>query len=102
MVKLTVLYPRRDGGTFDMQYYRETHLPLLRRLMGDKLKALTVDEGVEPGALPAPYAVVCELTFESLDVMGPALAEHQPALGADIPKYTSLEPVFQVSNVIDL
>jgi uncharacterized protein (TIGR02118 family) len=102
MVKLTVLYPRREGGTFDMRYYRETHLPLLRRLMGDKLKGLSVDEGVEPGALPAPYAVICELVFESLEIMGPALTEHQPALGGDIPNYTNLEPVFQVSTVIDL
>src|SRR3954466_16258996 len=98
MVKLTILYPRRDGYTFDMKYYRETHLPVAGRLLGAALKGLTVDEGVEPGALPSPYVAICEMLFDSVETMAPQLEKHKPALGADIPNYTNIEPVFQVSR----
>ena len=99
MVKLTVLYPRQEGGTFDMNYYLDTHLPLARKLLAPVLKGLTVDEGVTAGDLPAPYAVVCHLAFDSLDQMQAALSAAQAALAADIPNYTNVEPVFQVSAV---
>jgi uncharacterized protein (TIGR02118 family) len=101
MVKLTVLYPRQEGGTFDMAYYRETHLPLCRRLLGDALKGLTVEQGVTPDPFPAPYEVICHLLFESLDEMGAALMQHQPALAADIPNYTNVTAVFQVSHIVE-
>ena len=101
MVKLTVLYPRQEGGTFDMAYYREQHLPLCRRLLGEALKGLTVDQGVKADPWPSPYEVVCHLTFESLEAMGAAVNANLPALGADIPNYTNAKPVFQVSEIVE-
>jgi uncharacterized protein (TIGR02118 family) len=97
MVKLSVLYPRQDGGTFDMNYYREKHVPLARRLLAGSLTGLTVDEGVAD----APYVVMCHLHFATLEAMQAALAEHEPALGGDIPNYTNVTPVFQVSTVVE-
>jgi uncharacterized protein (TIGR02118 family) len=102
MVKLTVLYPRQEGASFDMQYYREAHLPLVRRLLGSTLKGLSVDEGLEGGVLPAPYRAICELTFDSAEAMQAAVAEHVAALSADIPNYTTIKPMFQASTVLDV
>jgi uncharacterized protein (TIGR02118 family) len=99
MVKLTVLYPRQEGGTFDMQYYLDTHMPLCRRLLGPALKNVAVDEGLAGTELPAPYVAVCHLTFESQESMQAVLLEHQAELGADIPNYTNVQPVFQASRV---
>jgi uncharacterized protein (TIGR02118 family) len=101
MVKLIVLYPRQEGSTFDMAYYRERHLPMCRQLLGDVLKGITVEQGVKADPFPAPYEVVCQLLFESLDAMGPALNANLAALSGDIPNYTNVTPVFQVSRVVE-
>jgi uncharacterized protein (TIGR02118 family) len=101
MIKLIVLYPRQEGSTFDMAYYRERHLPMTRRLLGDALKGVTVEEGVAADPWAAPYAVVCHLLFASLEEMGAALNANLPALSGDIPNYTNVTPVFQVGQVIE-
>ncbi len=102
MVKRSVLYPRQEGSTFDMAYYRQTHIPLAKRLLGDALTAVAIDEGVTGGELPAPYFAMGHLSFASLESMQAALAEHTAALQADIPNYTNVQPVFQVSNVVEI
>lgn len=102
MVKLTVLYPRQEGGSFDMPYYLERHLPMTRRLLGDALKGLAVDEGVSDARLPAPYAVICELLFDSQEAMQSALDENVAALSGDIANYTNVQPVFQFSRVVSV
>jgi uncharacterized protein (TIGR02118 family) len=101
MVKLIVLYPRQEGGTFDMAYYREQHLPLARRLLGEALKGVSVEQGVKAGPLPAPYEVVCHMLFESVETLGAALNANLAALGGDIPNYTNVTPVFQVGEVVE-
>jgi len=101
MVKLIVLYPRQEGSTFDMAYYREKHLPMTRRLLGDALKGVSVEQGVKSDPWPAPYEVVCHLLFESLESMGAALTANLPALSGDIPNYTNVAPVFQVGEVLE-
>lgn len=44
MIKISVLYPNSDGATFDMDYYCNTHMALVRRLLGDVLKGIAVDQ----------------------------------------------------------
>jgi len=48
--------------------------------------------------LPAPYAVMANLLFESVESMRAALAEHGSALSADVPNYTNVQPVIQISE----
>lgn len=100
MVKLSVLYPRQEGATFDMQYYREKHLPLCRRLLGNAIKGLAVDEGIA-SALPSPFFVMFHLTFDSAESMQAAIDAHAHALMADIPNYTNVQPVMQVSRIVE-
>jgi uncharacterized protein (TIGR02118 family) len=57
MVKVSVLYPNGAGTKFDMTYYLNQHIPMVRRLLGSALKGVTVEHGIsgeEPGSL-APY-----------------------------------------------
>jgi len=83
---------------FDMDYYRQTHIPMVRRLIGEKLKELSIDQAAVAADLPAPYAVIANLLFESVETMQTALAEHGPSLMADIPNYTNAQAVIQVSE----
>ncbi len=98
MIKLSVMYPKTDDLKFDMAYYRETHVPMVRRLIGSRLKGFSLDQAVAGQNLPTPYAVIAHLLFESLEVMQSVLQEHGPALTADIPSYTNAQAVIQVSE----
>jgi uncharacterized protein (TIGR02118 family) len=100
MIKVSVLYPAGEGNTFDMDYYMNSHTPLLQRLLGDSLKQISVDVGLRgamPGT-PAPYVVMCDLTFESVEAYEAVFAAHGMTLMADIPNYTNIRPVMQVSE----
>ena len=44
MVKVSVLYPNREGTKFDMAYYLNHHIPMVRQLLGSALKGVSVEQ----------------------------------------------------------
>ena len=62
---------------------------------------MAVDEGIAGGApgAPATYVAMGHLYFDSADVFQSAFAPHAPAIMADIPNYTNIQPVIQISAV---
>jgi hypothetical protein len=46
MVKISVLYPNREGTKFDMAYYLNHHIPMVRQLLGSALQGVSVEEGI--------------------------------------------------------
>ena len=101
MIRMSVLYPRKEGARFDWAYYTGTHLPLVKRKLGTTLKALSVDEGLAGGVpeSPAAFVAIANLTFESMTAFQAAFEEHAQELMADIPRFTSIEPIIQISEV---
>ena len=100
MIKLSVMYPNQPDATFDTDYYLTSHLALVRRLLGSTLKRGAVDLGVTTPGASSPYLVIGHLTFESMEAYEAAMAAHGDTLRADIPNYTNLQPVFQLSEVV--
>jgi uncharacterized protein (TIGR02118 family) len=101
MIKVTVMYPNTSGVHFDMAYYLDRHMPMLRTLMGGVVKGINVEQGLaggQPGA-PAPYIALGHLLFESVDAFQAAFAQHSAAIVADIPNYTNSQPTIQISQV---
>jgi uncharacterized protein (TIGR02118 family) len=101
MVKVSVLYPNRASTKFDMAYYLNHHIPLVRRLVGSALKGVSVEQGIsgeEPGS-PAPYATTCHLLFDSVLTYQTSFGPHAQEIVAGIPKYTNSEPVIQIGEV---
>jgi uncharacterized protein (TIGR02118 family) len=101
MIKVSVLYPNSPDARFDMAYYVDRHMPMVRDLIGGALKGINVEQGLaggQPGA-PAPYVALGHLLFESVDVFQAAFAQHSDAILADIPNYTNTQPTVQVSQV---
>jgi uncharacterized protein (TIGR02118 family) len=43
MIKVSVMYAKTPGARFDHAYYRDKHMPLLKKLMGDDCLNYTVD-----------------------------------------------------------
>jgi uncharacterized protein (TIGR02118 family) len=101
VIKISVLYPTEDGSRFDMDYYLRVHIPMVRDKLGSACKSVAVEQGVSgmmPGT-PPTYCVLCHLVFESVEQFQSAFAPHANTILADIPNYTSLEPVIQIGEV---
>jgi uncharacterized protein (TIGR02118 family) len=101
MIRVTVLYPAAEGSTFDMDYYLKTHIPLFQKCMGAAMKDIRVEQGLSgptPGS-PAPFVAIVHGTFDSVAAFETAFAPHAAEIQGDIPKYTNIQPVLQISEV---
>ena len=101
MIKVSVLYPDRDGSKFDMDYYCTRHIPMVQQKLGTACKGVAVEHGVS-GATPgsrAAYVAMGHLYFDSAEAFQTAFGPHAQSIMADIPNYTDIEPVIQVSDV---
>ncbi len=102
MIKVSVFYPMRDNAKFDMDYYCKSHIPMVQQKLGSACKSVAVEQGIAggaPGATPT-YAAMGHLYFDSLEQFQSAFAPHASAIMADIPNYTDIQPVIQVSEVM--
>jgi len=101
MIKVSVLYPNSEGSNFNMDYYCNSHMPMVQEKLGSALKGVAVEQGLggaEPGA-SATYAAMGHLLFESVEAFQTAFGPHANAIMADIPNYTDVQPTIQVSEV---
>ncbi|MDH4394774.1 MAG: EthD family reductase [Limnobacter sp.] len=102
MIKVSVMYPNTPGARFDHHYYANTHMPLVKAKMGHALNSYTVDKGLAGGApgQPATYVAMCHLFCDSVEKFQAGFGPHAEAIMADIPNYTDISPVLQISEVV--
>ena len=101
MINLNVLYPHKDGVSFDMDYYLTKHMPLVRERCGAAVKAMSVEQGlagVAPNS-PPTFVAVTHIGFDSVAELQSVLGAHAAELMADVPNFTNIEPTLQVSEV---
>ncbi len=101
MIKVSVLYPHKDGGKFDMDYYLTKHMPLVRQRLGAALKGISVEQGIAGGAPNSPplFVALGHLLFNNVAELQAAMAPHDAELRGDIPNFTNIQPTFQISEV---
>jgi uncharacterized protein (TIGR02118 family) len=101
MIRVSVMYPNQEGSRFDMAYYCAKHIPLVREKLGVALQGAAVDQGIagaEPGS-PPYYLALAHLLFESVEAFLTSFAPHAQTFEDDIPNYTNVEPIIQISEV---
>jgi len=101
MIKVMFLYPNKPGNRFNADYYIGTHMPLAIRLLGPTLKGVSAEIGLSsamPGSAP-PNAAIATFTFESVEAFTTAVMPHYMELQGDIPNYTDIEPIVQISDL---
>jgi len=101
VIKVSVLYPNNDGSKFDFAYYTASHMPMVRSRVASACRGVEVDEGIAggtPGA-KAPYVAMAHLLFDSVEAFQQAFGPHAKEIMGDIPNYTDIQPVIQISNV---
>ncbi|MBA3937159.1 MAG: EthD family reductase [Planctomycetes bacterium] len=102
MIKVSVMYPNTPGARFDHTYYRDKHMPLVKARMGASCLFYTVDKGlggIGPGD-PATYVGMCHIYCTSIETFQGGFGPHAPEILADIPNYTDLKPIIQISEVV--
>ncbi len=102
MIKYSILYPTDGGTTFDHDYYRTQHMPLVARLLGDACDHYEISTGVAgaaPGS-PPTYVCLCDIFCESEERFRAAISPHLQEIQGDLGNYTDIVPVAQISQVV--
>ena len=92
MIRVSVMYPKSEGSTFDMEYYKTTHMEIVDRTI--QPTRWEIDEGMD-----GPYMAIGHLFFDSPEAMQASMGDAGEAL-ADIPNFTNAEAATQVSTVV--
>jgi uncharacterized protein (TIGR02118 family) len=102
MIVVSVMYPATADAKFDMDYYRDTHIPLVAARWNDcgLRKAKVLLGAGAPGGGVATYSVIALLTFDSAADFDQAVAKHGAEIIGDIAKFTNVKPVIQVNIVM--
>jgi uncharacterized protein (TIGR02118 family) len=98
-MSLNVIYPNHEGARFDTSYYRSTHIPLAMKVM--KAVKVILIEGVPMGDAAAPYAMIANFQFASLEALKAALAD--PAMAevrADVARFTDIKPTVMLGKSV--
>ena len=101
MIKVAIFYPNGEGKTFNMDYYSNKHMPMAASLFGDSLKAMSIDKGLANGTPdePVQYLAIGYFYFETMSSFENSMGPNSEKLKADVPNYTNIQPVIQISEV---
>ncbi|NER17581.1 EthD family reductase [Spongiivirga citrea] len=101
MIKVAIFYPNGEDKTFDMDYYANKHMPMAASLFGDSLKAMSIDKGLANGTpgMPIKYLAIGYFYFENMSSFENSMGPNSEKLKADVPNYTNIKPIIQISEV---
>lgn len=102
MIKVSVMYPNRPGARFDHDYYRDKHMPLVAARMGAYCLKYTIDKGLSGRTPDAPptYIATCHIYADSVEAYNAGFGPHAKEILGDLPNYTDVQPVLQISEVV--
>lgn len=90
---ITILYPRTDDSTFDMEYYTSTHMPMFADAIGDAC------QGWGAAAIPrGKYAALGWASVDSKEAFDAAMTEHGAKIIGDVPNFTNVQPELLVGE----
>jgi uncharacterized protein (TIGR02118 family) len=102
MIKVSVLYPNDESANFDMAYYCDKHVPMVRQLLGSSCRNAAIEKGIAggtPGSKPT-YTVMGNFFFDKVEDFISSITPHADVINGDIANFTNTTPVFQISEVI--
>jgi len=101
MYRLTVLYPSGEGKQFDFEYYRDSHMPMVEGFIGADVIRSEISRGTAGlGGADAPYVYIGQIYMKTMAGLDAAFANHLDDMLEDIPKYTNIEPIAQIEEIV--
>jgi uncharacterized protein (TIGR02118 family) len=101
MIKVSIFYPNVPGARFDFDYYLNKHMPLSLKLLGTAIKSVSIERGIEGRereSAPA-HVALCHFVCDSREAFEAAFLPHAGVLTGDMPNYTDIEPLIQISAI---
>ena len=102
MIRVSVLYPNEAGKMFDWDYYLNKHMVwAIQKLEPLGLVKTEIDKGVgsrDPGT-PPPFLAACYMHFNTMEDFQKCIPVVEEG-ASDIPNYTDIAPVIQISEII--
>ena len=101
MIRASVFYPASEGAAFNNDYYFNQHYKLCcDRLKTAGLVSAQFDKGVADGAGgKPPFLAIAHFVFNSVGDFQKAMGAHGQELMGDVPNYTKIAPVIQISEI---
>lgn len=99
MIKLTVIYPKTEGGRFDMDYYINRHMA---NFDGDALvRGIIVEKGSEAlGGGEAPYICMAHVFYDTMEDFQKSFIAIRNVLRDDMKNFTNISSIDQISEVV--
>ena len=101
MIRVSAIFPATEGQTFDDAHYFDKHHKLcMARLNPEGMVSCQFDKGLSDasGGKP-PYVAIAHLVFNSTDDFQRAMAKHGAEIMGDVPNFTKIQPVLQISEI---
>lgn len=100
MIKYSVLYPNIENGTFDHDYYRNVHLPLIKEKMGEYCHSYAIDKIQDNAPADTPFIAACHIYCHSMEDFEKGMKDHAAEFVADVANFTNIEPVKMIFDVV--
>jgi uncharacterized protein (TIGR02118 family) len=100
MIKVSIFYPNSPGATFDMAYYIDSHLGMIKKKVAT-CKGTAAEQGLgggEPGSKHT-YIAIGHLLFDSVESFQAGFGPHAAEIVADVKNYTNVQPIIQISQI---
>ena len=103
MFNIVSIYKKKDGYTFDFDYYLNTHMPMSIEYLSSAqgFMGVSVERGVEVDEpkIESSFVAMCHYYFDTLENFMAAFMPHADELQGDIANYTNIEPTIQINKV---
>jgi|SRR5690606_30629899 len=102
LIKVSIMYPFEEGKTFDMEYYKTNHMPMVAGFLGANLVKYTIEKGIASGIpnSPLPFVAIGAFYVKDLGEYQAAIRPKIDSIRADFPNYTTIRPVILISEVV--
>ena len=101
MIKVSVLYPNSPDATFDIDYYCNSHVPMVKEKLGAALKGAFIDSGFAgsgPGET-ALFVAMGHLVFDTVEDFQKAFTPKTEEIMGDLANFTNIQPQIQISEI---
>lgn len=102
MVRIAILYPKTADNWFNQDYYIHSHIPLVKKLfIPQGMIKCEVDSGLAGMNGTPPYFAITLMTFENIEQLQSAMANHSKVLMEDVPNYTR-DYIVQIGEILNI
>jgi uncharacterized protein (TIGR02118 family) len=103
MFNISFLYEKKEGAVFNEDYFINTHIPMVLKLLSDKrgFKGVSVEVGLdikEPN-LASPFIAICQYYYDTIENFMNEYSYHENKISGDLVNYSDVKPIIQISQI---